>query len=102
MEPSIVTYHSDPVRKLMYKRISPTEVILLQIYGRDLGASFSHRHEKVTFPSRERLEEDLASMNKAFSQDWEDLMTEYLQVNKEKLNILNQYRQGQFERGMLR
>jgi hypothetical protein len=97
-----VHYWSDSAQKLMYKQISPTEVILLQVSGRDLSRDFSHRHEKVTFPSAARLSEDISRMQESFFQDWENLMNEYLQVNKEKLAIMNEHRQRQFERGQLR
>lgn len=95
-----VSYWSAPENKLMYRRISPTEMILLQVHGRDLGGAFSHRHEKVTYPSSERLEASLSTLQKSDAAAWEDLMNEYLQVNKVKLEMMNVYRQSQYDRGL--
>jgi len=96
-----VTYWATPEVNLMYKRISPTVVILLQVNGRDLNQDFHHKHEKVTFPSAERLEKDIQEMKVRTAQDWEDLMNEFLQVNKVKLELMNIHRQQRYEKGAL-
>ena len=96
------TYFANPETNLMYKRVSPTVVILLQVQGRDLNQDFHHKHEKVTFPSVERLEKDIQEMKIRTAQDWEDLMNEFLQVNKVKLELMNIHRQQKYERGELK
>lgn len=97
-----VTYFANPQTNLMYKRVSPTVVILLQVQGRDLNQDFHHKHEKVTFPSAERLEKDIQEMKIRTAQDWEDLMNEFLQVNKVKLELMNIHRQQRYDRGELK
>ncbi len=101
MEKSTVTYWMKPAEKLMYKVVSPTEVFLLQVLGRDMNGMFSHRHEKVTFPSEARLAEETKAMLSGYAQDWEELMNEYLQVNKEKLVMMSEYRQRLYNDGRL-
>lgn len=96
------SYWADFERKLMYKVLSPTEACVVQVHGRDLNKSFTHRHEKITFPSQERLLHDLSTLEESNANAWEDMMIEYLQVNKEKLEVLNAHRQRQFERGILK
>lgn len=96
-----ITYWGNPDKNLMYKRLSPTVLILLQVLGRDLLKVFSHRHELITYPTAERLEADLAEMKQRTHQDWEDLTNEYLQVNKSKLQIMSDHRQRMFEKGGL-
>lgn len=96
-----VTYWGNPATNLMYKRLSPTVLILLQVQGRDMAKPFHHKHELVTYPTAERLEKDLADMKPRTAQDWEDLMNEFLQVNKVKLEIMNVHRQSMYEKGVL-
>jgi hypothetical protein len=95
-------YFFTPEKKMMYRIISPTEAILLQILGRDLGGPFSHRHERITYPNEERLQSDISSMQPSNESKWEDLMNEYLQVNKVKLELMNVYRDSQYKKGALR
>jgi hypothetical protein len=92
-------FWSQPDEKLMYRIISTTEVYLLQCKGRDMGKEFKHRHEKVVFPSAERLAEDLQQLkgDKPLWQEsdqkaWESLLSEYLQLNQEKLNVIRDIR----------
>lgn len=90
--------------KLMMKLTGPTHACLLQVKGRDLDGTFSHRHESVTYPSAERQAQEIA-INKlvpATAQAWEELMNEFLQVNKEKLALMNLYRQQAFDKGTLK
>jgi hypothetical protein len=97
-----VSYYENTEAKLMYKRLSPTEAILLQVLGRDMSKPFHHKHEKIVFPSSDRLEKDLADMKPRTAQDWEDLMNEYLQVNKVKLEMMNDLRQRRYQEGALK
>lgn len=92
-------YYRKSAEKLMFKQISDTVVILLQIEGRDLSKHFHHKHETVTYPNAERLQEDVMDMEPGTADDWEDLMNEYLQVNKEKLRIMSAYRQRLYDEG---
>jgi hypothetical protein len=101
MEKSTVKYWMKPEEKLMFKVVSPTEVFLLQVLGRDMNGPFSHRHEKVTYPSEKRLAEETTHMLSGYAQDWEELMNEYLQVNKEKLALMSEYRQRLYNEGRL-
>jgi hypothetical protein len=94
-------FWAQPEEKLMYRIISETEVYLVQVKGRDLTKEFRHRHEKVTFPSYQRLEEDLNTMTPSDQQAWESMVSEYLLLNKEKLNVLNDYRQKAYNNGSL-
>lgn len=98
-----VNYWINKEAKLMYRRVSAAQVDQLQVLGRDLGAAFSHSHRRVTFPSPDGLQEDLNihKMEASNAEAWEDMMNEYLQINKEKLNIMNQYRQRRYEEGRL-
>jgi hypothetical protein len=97
-----VQFWADPEKKLMFRVVSPTELILLQILGRDIGGPFSHCHRRVTYPDPDRLQADLEGMKLSDAWKWEDLMNEYLQVNKVKLEVMNTYRQSQYEKGGLR
>lgn len=92
-------YWAQPEKKKMMKRISPTQADLLVIYGRDLTKEFDHRHTRVTYPTPERMEEDLKDMQPSTAEAWELLMNEYLQVNKVKLERMNEYRQRKFDKG---
>lgn len=86
----------------MIKRISPTQADLLVVFGRDINQPFDHRHTRVTYPDPARLEEALTGMAESTAQAWEDLMNDFLQVNKVKVELMNVYRQSQFDRGTLR
>jgi hypothetical protein len=99
-----VTYwvHPDPDQKIMMLRFSPTQADFLVVFGRDLTKPFDHRHTRVTYPSEARLDEAIAKLVPGSPQGWNDLMNEYLQVNKVKLEIMNVYRQAQYDKGTLR
>lgn len=98
----MTTYHSNPELKLMYKVVSPTEAIVVQILGRDLGGAFSHKHVRITFPDADRLNEELKDMHPSTPEAWEALLTEYLMINKEKLAIVNERRQMLYDQGQLK
>jgi len=97
-----VTYWINQPAKLMIKRISETQADLLVVFGRDMNQPFDHRHTRVTYPSALRLDEALKDMQASTVDAWEELMNEYLQVNKVKLEIMNVFRQRKYERGDLR
>lgn len=97
----ISLYWINPGEKLMYRIVSQTEVYLIQVKGRDLNKSFTHRHEKVTFPDYERLDADLNSMEASTQQAWELLMNEYLAVNNLKREMMSEYRQKVYNNGGL-
>lgn len=99
---SEVAYYINPEAKLMYKLTGPTHAYLLQVDGRDLSAVFHHRHESVTYPSAERLQQELAGLAPSTAEAWYDLMNEYLQVNKAKLEIVNEIRQRKYDKGELK
>lgn len=92
-----VTYYIHAGLKKMLHVVSPTQADLLVVFGRDLSQPFDHRHTRVTYPDPERLAEDLKEMQPATASDWELLMNEYLQVNKVKLDRMNDYRQRKFQ-----
>lgn len=102
MSTTETTYYQDPAQKRMLRLVSPTEAIELQVLGRDLGSYFKHLHGKITYPSAERLAEEISKLQPATAEEWTDLMNEYLQVNKAKLELMNQYRQKQYEQGKLK
>lgn len=91
-----VTYWIIAEKKKMIRRISPTEADLLVVFGRDLSKDFDHRHTRVTYPSSDRLDEDLQGMTTSTPEAWEQLLNEYLQVNKVKLSRMCEYRQRKF------
>ena len=94
-----VKYWKDLSAKLMIKQLSPTEVVKLQIQGRDPSQSFNHIHCRVIYPSAERLAEDLEKLQEGCADEWEDLLTEFIQVNKEKAKFMNDHRQKLFDQG---
>lgn len=96
-----ITYFENPEQKLMYKRVSPTEVYLVQALGRDLSKPFNHRHEKITYPTSDRLDKVIADLKISTAQDWEMYLMEFMQVNKEKLAIMSAHRQQLHEKGAL-
>lgn len=98
----IVTYWVNKDEKKMIKRISPTQADLLAVLGRDINQPFDHRHTRVIYPTPERLDEALVGMTESTALAWEDLMNEFLQVNKVKIDLMNIYRQSKFDRGTLR
>jgi hypothetical protein len=95
-------YYQNKEQKRMLRQVSPTEAIELQVLGRDLGSFFKHLHGKITYPSAERLKEELTKLQPATAEEWESLMNEYLQVNKAKLALIDNYRQKQYENGKLK
>lgn len=100
---SQVKYFYHAGQQVMYKRIGlQLSLVLLQIVGRDLSAPFSHRHERITFPSEERLQETISGCSESFAQDWENLLNEYAQVTKAKLEYINHWRQREYEAGRLK
>jgi hypothetical protein len=101
MEKTSSTYYANHEQHLMYKLLSPTMVDIIQISGRDMTGFFRHRHERITFPSEERLKQALASMTQSSPEAWEDYMMEYLQVNTEKLKLIIDQRQELYNKGML-
>jgi hypothetical protein len=101
-QPFQPSFWADPEKKLMIRQTGPAEAILLQILGRDVNGFFHHRHERISYPNPDRLQETLASLKPSDPVAWEDLMNEYLQVNKIKLELMNTYRQAQYEKGVLR
>jgi len=101
MEKTSSTYYANHEQHLMYKLLSPTMVDIIQISGRDMTGFFRHRHERITFPSEERLKQALASMTASSPEAWEEYMMEYLQVNKEKLTLIISQRQELYDKGML-
>jgi hypothetical protein len=94
-----VTYYINAPMKKMLKVISPLQADLLVVFGRDLNQPFDHRHTRVTYPSAVRQAEELKDMEPSTPEAWELLMNEYLQVNKVKLERMNEYRQRKFEKG---
>jgi hypothetical protein len=97
-------FYANLTEKLMLKLTGPTQAYLLQVKGRDIGAAFSHRHESITYPSAERQLEEITinKMVPTTSEAWEELMNEFLQVNKEKLEMMSRYRQHAYEKGTLK
>lgn len=91
-----VTYWKHPELKKMIRRISPNQADILSVVGRDLTKEFDHSHTRSTYPSPERLDEELKDFKPGNLDDWELLMNEYLQVNKVKLSRMNEYRQRKF------
>lgn len=91
-----VSYWVLPEHKKMFRRVSETQADLLVVQGRDLSKAFDHRHTRVYYPSAARLEEDLRGMSESTMEAWEDLLNEYLQVNKVKLDRISEYRQMKF------
>lgn len=98
----IVTYWINHAERKMLKRFSDTQADLLVVFGRDMNQPFDHRHTRVTYPTAERLDEAISGMQASTAQAWEDLMNEFLQVNKVKVDIMNVYRQSQYDRGTQR
>lgn len=98
------TYYHHPATKLMLRLTSPTHAYLLQVQGRNLDGPFAHRHESVTQPSPERMQEEIKilKLEPSTPEAWQDLMNEFLQVNKAKLEMMNTYRQRAYETGKLR
>jgi hypothetical protein len=97
-----VKFWKNEQERTMIKQLSPTEIYLVQIAGRDLNAPFHHRHERVTYPNADRLTKDLESFSPGSAEDWEDFINEFLQVNKAKLEFMNVRRQKLYEAGKLR
>lgn len=97
-------YHINPAKKLMLRITGPAHAYLVQVLGRDMNAPFSHRHESIMYPSPERLQEEikLNQMQPATEQQWQELVSEYLQVNKAKVDVWNDWRQKQYENGNLK
>jgi hypothetical protein len=94
-------FYKNDREKLMYRRSSPTEMIVVQILGRDLGGTFSHRHARLTYPSAELAQEAINGLREATPDEWEKFMCEYLAVNKMKLEIMSDHRQRAYESGRL-
>jgi hypothetical protein len=95
-------YYANHDQQIMYKLVGNLLVDVIQIKGRDLTGFFSHRHERVTFPSQERLAEDLAGMKPSSAEAWQQYVSDYLQINKEKLSRLNEHRQQLYDKGQLK
>lgn len=99
MKSSETNFFVHPEQKKMIHRIGPAQADLLVVFGRDMSLSFDHRHTRATYSSAECLDEELRNMQPSDATTWELYMNEYLQVNKAKLDHMNQYRQRKFEKG---
>lgn len=88
----MTTYYQIAEQKLMYRVVSDLKVVKLCAAGRDLSGDFCHCHETITFPSKERMQEDLAKMQPATMNDWEDLMDERFGIEKTKSQMWGDYK----------
>lgn len=95
-------YYANHDQQIMYKLVSKLLVDVIQIKGRDINGFFSHRHERIAFPSEERLAEDLANMKPSSADAWREYMSDYLQMNKEKLATLSDHKQKLYNQGLLK
>lgn len=99
VKPDRVEFYALQGQKQMYKR-EGDRIILLVAQGRNMGADFDHTHKTLGVLESEVL--DFTKMQPATAEDWNELMLEYLGINKEKANIMSAFRQHQFETGKLK
>jgi hypothetical protein len=93
-EPS---FWEQKAENMIVKRISETVVFLVQVKGRDLADDFGHLHRRVTYPSKERLDDSLKKFSTSSEEEYEILLAAYFQVNEQKRKIFNEKRQAKFE-----
>lgn len=103
-KPLEVTYWELESEGLILKRITDTLVNQVQVKGTELKKDFSHNWEKVTFPSKERLDEHLRDLGFKPStvEKYDDLLAKYFQVNDEKREHYNRDRQRRYDEGKLK
>jgi hypothetical protein len=81
---------------MIVKRISETEVFIVQVKGRELGRDFSHAHSRATYPTKERLDERLQKFTPSTEEEYEMLMAAYFQINDPKRKLFNDHRQARW------
>lgn len=98
------TYWEIPSECVILKRINDTLVNQVQVTGSDLKQDFAHNWEKITFPSKERLDKHLADLGFVPStiEAYDKMLGEYFRINEEKRSYFNRDRQKRFESGELK
>jgi hypothetical protein len=97
VEPYQPSFWELKAENMIVKRISDTEVFLIQVKGRDLGADFAHNHSRATYPSKDRLDERLQRFTLSTEEEYEIMLATYFQVNDPKRERFNQIRQMKYE-----
>jgi hypothetical protein len=96
-KPFAPSFWENKAENMMVKRISETEVFLVQVKGRDLGKDFTHNHSRATYPTKERLDERLQRFKLSTEEEYEIMLATYFQVNDPKRERFNEARQAKFE-----
>lgn len=99
-----VTYWALPEESVILKRLTDTLVNQVQVKGSDLKSDFAHNWEKVTFPSKERLDKHLVDLGFVPStvEDYDKMLAQYFQINEEKRSLFNRDRQKRYDSGQLK
>jgi hypothetical protein len=97
-----ITYWEIPEERVILKRVNDTLVNQVQVKGSDLKKDFNHNWEKVTFPSKERLDEHLKSYIPSTLEAYDKMLCEYFQWNDVKRSMYNDDRQRRYEAGELK
>lgn len=65
-----VTYWVNPAKQIALMRISDTRVQGWKALGRDITKDFEHSHFQTTYPSKERLDDALATFRPGTVDDY--------------------------------
>jgi hypothetical protein len=95
--PFVPTFWENKAENMIVKRASETLLFIIQVLGRDLGEDFCHLHRRVTYPSKERLDEAMKKFTPSTEEEYEILLAAYFQINDPKRELFNQRRQAKYE-----
>jgi hypothetical protein len=102
--PYTITYWQLPQERIILKRMSDTLVNQVQVKGNNLRQDFHHNWEKVTFPTKERLDKHIQDngFTPCALEEYDNMLADYFSINEEKRNLFNQDRQRRYDSGTLK